>query len=66
LKSSQINDRKWIGIDQSEKAIEATIKKLETIESDLFNAKPEYDFIELDESTNIIIEMQDKLGIANY
>ena len=66
LKSAQINDRKWIGIDQSEKAIEATIKKLETIESDLFNAKPEYDFIELDESTNKIIEMQYKLGTSTY
>ena len=58
LKSTQINDRKWIGIDQSEKAIEATIKKLKTIEADLFVAKSEYDFIELDEATNKIIEMQ--------
>ena len=47
LKSAQINNRKWIGIDRSEKAIEATIKKLETIETNLFAAKPEYDFIEL-------------------
>ncbi len=52
LKLSQINDRKWIGIDQSEKAIEATIKKLEKIEADLFVAKSEYEFIELDEVTN--------------
>jgi len=58
LKSAQINDRKWIGIDRSEKAIEATIKKLETIEADLFVAKPEYDFIEFDEATNKIVEMQ--------
>ena len=58
LKSAQINDRKWVGIDKSEKAIEATIKKLETIEADLFSAKREYDFIELDEATNKVIEMQ--------
>ena len=58
LKSAQINNRTWIGIDQSEKAIEATIKKLETIEADLFSAKSEYDFIELDETTNKIIEIQ--------
>jgi len=58
LKLSQINDRKWIGIDQSEKAIEATIKKLETIEADLFVAKSEHEFIELDEVANKIIEMQ--------
>ena len=32
--------------------IEATIKKLETIEANLFSAKPEYDFIELDEAAN--------------
>jgi len=57
LKSAQINNRKWIGIDKSEKAIEATVKKLETIEVGLFSAKSEYDFIELDEATNKIIEM---------
>ena len=33
-------------------------KKHETIEADLFSAKPEYDFIELDEATNKVIEMQ--------
>ena len=58
LKLAQINDRKWIGIDQSEKAIEATIKKLEMIDADLFVAKSEYEFIELDEATNKIVEMQ--------
>ena len=58
LKSAQINGRKWIGIDQSEKAIETTMKKLEMIETDLFVAKSEYDFIEIDEATNEITEMQ--------
>jgi len=58
LKSAQINNRKWIGIDKSEKAIEAAIKKLETIEPNLFAAKPEYDFITLDEATKKIIELQ--------
>ncbi len=50
LKSAQLNGRNWIGIDQSDKAIETTIKKLETIEANLFAAKPEYDFVELDEA----------------
>jgi len=58
LKSAQINKRRWIGIDKSEQAIEATFKKLETIEADLFSSKPEYDFIDLDEVTNKVIEMQ--------
>ena len=58
MKSAQINKRKWIGIDKSEKAIEATKKKLETIEDDLFIAKLEYEFIELDEASNRINEMQ--------
>lgn len=50
LKSAQINNRKWIGIDQSEYAIKATKEKLETIEGDLFIAKPAYEFIELTET----------------
>ncbi|MEK6680793.1 MAG: site-specific DNA-methyltransferase [Nitrospirota bacterium] len=48
LKSAQINGRKWIGIDQSEYALKATIEKLETIKGDLFAPKPEYEFIELE------------------
>jgi adenine-specific DNA-methyltransferase len=47
LKSAQTNNRKWIGIDQSEYAIKATKEKLETIEGDLFTAKPDYEFIKL-------------------
>lgn len=46
LKSAQINNRKWIGIDQSEQAIEATVKKLE---------KNEYEFIELIKSEKITL-----------
>lgn len=48
LKSAQLNGRKWIGIDKSDHAIKATINKLETIEGDLFVAKPEYKFEELE------------------
>jgi len=58
LKSAQINKRKWIGIDKSEKAIEAAIKKLETIEADLFSSKPEYDFIGLDAEPNKAVKIQ--------
>lgn len=44
LKAAQINNRYWIGIDQSPLAISATIKKLETIQGDLFSVKSDYDF----------------------
>jgi adenine-specific DNA-methyltransferase len=50
LKSAQTNNRKWIGIDQSEHAIKATKEKLESIEGDLFMAKPDYEFIDLTET----------------
>ena len=52
LKSSQMNGRRWVGVDQSDKAIEAAIKKIGTIEPDLFVAKPEYEFIELNAAEN--------------
>ena len=48
LKSAQSRNRKWIGIDQSEHAITATKKKLESVEEDLFIPKVDYEFIELD------------------
>lgn len=50
LKSAQTNGRRWIGIDQSEHAIKATMNKLETVEGNLFVAKSEYEFAELEKS----------------
>ena len=47
LKSAHELNRKWIGIDQSELAIKATIDKLASIEGNLFTAKPDYEFIDL-------------------
>lgn len=47
LKSAHSKGRKWIGIDQSDQAIKATIKKLEAIKGDLFISKPVYEFIKL-------------------
>lgn len=46
LKSAYLLDRKWIGIDQSKPAIKAIIKKLETIESNLFT-DIKYEIIDL-------------------
>ncbi|MCB0537184.1 MAG: site-specific DNA-methyltransferase [Bacteroidetes bacterium] len=48
LKAAQTNGRNWIGIDESEHAIKATINKLETIEGNLFIEKPEFEFEELE------------------
>jgi adenine-specific DNA-methyltransferase len=52
LKSAQINNRNWIGIDQSELAIEVTKKKIGDIVTDLFIQKSEYDFLDLTSSEN--------------
>ncbi len=48
LKSAHLLNRKWIGIDQSEHAIKATIKKIETIRGDLFTSKAEYQFVKIE------------------
>jgi adenine-specific DNA-methyltransferase len=42
LKAAQINNRNWIGIDQSDEAIKAIEVKLNNIEGDLFTPKPSY------------------------
>jgi adenine-specific DNA-methyltransferase len=46
LFSAHLNNRSWIGIDQSDQAIKATREKLTSIKNDLFLTKPEYEFIE--------------------
>mgnify|MGYP003136614704 CR=1 FL=1 len=48
LKSAQINGRNWIGIDQSEHAIKATVDKIENIKENLFSQNLKYDLINLD------------------
>ncbi|UOH77042.1 site-specific DNA-methyltransferase [Ornithobacterium rhinotracheale] len=47
LKAAHNNGRYWIGIDESEHAINATMDKIETINIDLFIPKPSYEFIDL-------------------
>ena len=46
LKSAHLQNRKWIGIDQSELAIKSIKEKINTIESGLFISKPEYQYFE--------------------
>ncbi len=48
LKLAQINGRKWIGIDDSEHAIKASIEKIEKIEDNLFDEKPNFNYIDLE------------------
>lgn len=62
LKSAQINNRKWIGIDQSEHAIKATKEKIESIKGNLFIAKPDYEFIQL---TDKIDNLKHSLNAIN-
>ena len=50
LKSAHMNNRRWVGIDQSELAIKATIEKLALVKEDMFTTKPHYEFIELKET----------------
>ena len=47
LKAAHELDRKWIGIDKSDIAIETTKTKLNNIKSNLFSAKPVFKYKEL-------------------
>jgi adenine-specific DNA-methyltransferase len=54
LKSAHLLNRNWIGIDQSELAIKATIKKISSISEDLFTPKPEYEIIKFENKLKIL------------
>ena len=53
LKMAQVNNRKWIGIDQSEYAISATREKIEAVEGNLFISYPDYEFIDIESAVHI-------------
>jgi len=53
LKSAQKNHRHWIGIDQSDLAIQITKQKIDDIEGDLSSQKTEYDFLDLKRTENL-------------
>jgi len=57
LKSAQISNRYWIGIDESDLAIQATMNKLGTMAGDLFASKPEYEFLELNKSQHTVSDI---------
>ena len=52
LKSAQTLNRKWIGIDQSDLAVQATKQKINDIAIDLFVQKTEYNFLDLTSTEN--------------
>ncbi|MDR2971461.1 MAG: site-specific DNA-methyltransferase [Bacteroidales bacterium] len=52
LKSAQTNNRNWIGIDQSDLAIQVTKQKINDIGIDLFAQKTDYDFLNLENTLN--------------
>ncbi len=53
LKSAHLLGRKWIGIDKSDLAIEASKNKLNTLSGNLFIEKPEYEYFELNDIKSI-------------
>lgn len=46
LKAAHQNNRNWIGIDESDEAIKATIKKINNTVEDLFVSKPNFRFLQ--------------------
>jgi adenine-specific DNA-methyltransferase len=52
LKSAQTNNRNWIGIDQSELAIQVTKQKINDIVANLFAQETEFDFLNLASTEN--------------
>jgi adenine-specific DNA-methyltransferase len=49
LLAAHSNNRKWIGVDKSDYAVQATMNKLKSFESNLFASAPDYEFIDLDQ-----------------
>ncbi|MDR1552740.1 MAG: site-specific DNA-methyltransferase, partial [Prevotellaceae bacterium] len=45
LKAAQLNNRQWIGIDQSDLAIQVTKSKIDNIQGDIFVQKADYEFL---------------------
>lgn len=54
LKSAHLLNRQWIGIDESNLAIQATTKKINAIENNLFMPKLEYNLIDLNDKKTTI------------
>jgi adenine-specific DNA-methyltransferase len=51
LKAAQTNNRRWVGIDQSDLAIQATKNKINEIAGDLFTPKIDFDIVSLEDES---------------
>jgi adenine-specific DNA-methyltransferase len=58
LKAAQVNNRKWIGIDQSELAIQVAKGKIDKMEGNLFSQKVEYDFLNFEAEASYLQESE--------
>jgi len=65
LKSAQMLNRQWIGIDQSELAIQITKEKIGKVQKNLFIPKREYEFITLNKSHYTVSSIKTTL-VSNY
>ena len=52
LKAAQQLNRNWIGVDQSEAAIKATIAKIAEVEESLFVHESEYEFVKVEDDNS--------------
>lgn len=58
LLAAHNNNRKWIGIDESQYAIKATQEKLDNIEANLFIPEVSYTFVDLTKSNRLIANIK--------
>jgi adenine-specific DNA-methyltransferase len=66
LKAAQINNRQWIGIDQSDLAIQVTKEKFGAIEEDLFSKKAEYELLNMENYLRENEYFMTETGIVKY
>ena len=65
LKAAQVNGRNWIGIDQSEEAIKASINKLNAIKGDLFISQTDFQLWMEEKHTPITSLISDDLQTSH-
>ncbi|MDR3367249.1 MAG: site-specific DNA-methyltransferase [Prevotellaceae bacterium] len=56
LKAAQLNNRRWIGIDQSDLAIKITKEKIDKIQDNLFSGKTRFDFLNLEKEAAQLLQ----------
>ncbi|MGH9946439.1 MAG: site-specific DNA-methyltransferase [Pyrinomonadaceae bacterium] len=64
LKAAQINGRRWIGIDQSEQAIMAAMKKLSVTQNALFETASDFQFFTEARKSNSEESLKEKIHLS--